>query len=67
MKDPKLLDLYSDYLLSSFRMVTATGMSELLDHGISHDKISRFLGQEALILKTTGVVLNDWCAKCGAS
>lgn len=47
MKDPKLLDLYSDYLLSSFRMVTATGMSELLDHGISHDKISRFLGQEA--------------------
>lgn len=51
MKDPKILDLYSDYLISSFRMVTATGMSELLDHGLSHDKISRFLGQEAFDAK----------------
>jgi hypothetical protein len=42
MKDPKLLDLYSDYLLASFRMATATGLSELTDQALSHDKISRF-------------------------
>ena len=42
MKDPKLLALYSDYLLASFRMATATGLSELTDQALSHDKISRF-------------------------
>ena len=51
MKDPKLLDLYSDYLLASFRMATATGLSELTDHVLSHDKISRFLGQEEFTSK----------------
>lgn len=51
MKDPKLLDLYSDYLLASFRMATATGLSELTDQALSHDKISRFLGQEAFTQK----------------
>lgn len=51
MKDPKLLDLYTDYLISSFRMATATGLSELTDLAISHDKISRFLGQEAFTSK----------------
>ncbi|MCY4605689.1 MAG: IS701 family transposase, partial [Gemmatimonadetes bacterium] len=29
--DKKLLDLYSDYLLSSFGATTATGLSSLLD------------------------------------
>lgn len=51
MKDPKLLDLYSDYLLASFRMATATGLSELTDQALSHDKISRFLGQEEFTSK----------------
>ena len=51
MPDPKLLDLYSDYLLASFRMATATGLSELTDQALSHDKISRFLGQEAFTAK----------------
>lgn len=51
MKDPKLLDLYSDYLIASFRMATATGLSELTDQALSHDKISRFLGQEAFTSK----------------
>lgn len=51
MKDVKLLDLYSDYLLASFRMATATGLSELTDFYLSHDKISRFLGQEAFTQK----------------
>jgi hypothetical protein len=38
-----LLELYSDYLLSSFAQITATGLSELLDHEVSHDQITRFL------------------------
>jgi hypothetical protein len=38
-----LLDLYSDYLISSFGQTTATGMSETLDGAISHDDITRFL------------------------
>jgi hypothetical protein len=37
------MDLYTDYLLSSFEQVTATGLSNLLDGSISHDKITRFL------------------------
>lgn len=39
----KMLDLYSDYLLSSFQQTTATGLSRLTDGQISHDKISRYL------------------------
>lgn len=38
-----LLDLYSDYLLSSFEQTTATGLSNLTEGGVSHDKVSRFL------------------------
>jgi hypothetical protein len=43
--DKALLDLYSDYLLSSFSLTTATGLSSLLDNAYSHDQITRFLGQ----------------------
>ncbi|MDR2058139.1 MAG: transposase [Dysgonamonadaceae bacterium] len=39
----KEMDLYSDYLLSSFAQVTATGLSKLLDGAVSHDKITRML------------------------
>ncbi len=46
MKDEKLFDLYSDYLISSFGQTTATGLSALLDHEISHDAIQRFLSVE---------------------
>jgi hypothetical protein len=35
--------LYSDYLISSFALVTATGLSRLLDNAFSHDQITRFL------------------------
>ena len=42
MKNP-LLDLYSDYLISSFALITATGLSHLLDNAYSHDQITRFL------------------------
>lgn len=42
----QLLDLYSDYLLSSFSYTTATGLSSVLDSQVSHDKITRFLSAE---------------------
>jgi hypothetical protein len=42
----ELLDLYSDYLLSSFGATTATGLSALLEGEISHDKVTRFLSSE---------------------
>ncbi len=38
-----LLELYSDYLISSFGQTTATGLSQLLDHTVSHDQITLFL------------------------
>jgi DDE superfamily endonuclease len=38
-----LLDLYSDYLISSFGQTTATGLSALLDGDVSHDQVTRFL------------------------
>lgn len=42
----ELLEIYSDYLISSFSYTTATGLSGLLEGAISHDKITRFLGTE---------------------
>jgi hypothetical protein len=42
----KLLDLYTDYLISSFGPVTATGLARLLDGQVSHDQITRFLAGE---------------------
>lgn len=38
-----IFDLYVNYLLSSFGSVTATGLSDLVDRQISHDKITRML------------------------
>ena len=43
----RLLDIYTDYLLSSFGATTATGLSQLLPE-ISHDQITRFLAQKPL-------------------
>lgn len=51
MKSPELLDIYSDYLIASFSLATATGLSHLLDNGYSHDRISRFLAQETFSQK----------------
>lgn len=39
----KILDLYTDYLLSSFGQTSATGLSNLVDNSIKHDTITRFL------------------------
>lgn len=38
-----LLDLYTDYLLSSYGKTTATGLSNVLEGSVSHDKITRLL------------------------
>lgn len=38
-----MLDLYTDYLLSSFGQTSATGLSNLVDGSIQHDSITRFL------------------------
>ena len=39
----KLLDFYTDYLISSTSQTSATGLSRLSDNTISHDSITRFL------------------------
>ena len=46
MKKPNL-DLYTDYLLSTFGAATATGLSAMVEGDVSHDQVTRFLsGQE---------------------
>ena len=50
--DKNLLDLYSDYLLSSFGPTTATGLSALLEGQVSHDQVTRFLSGDAYTSKT---------------
>ncbi len=41
------LELYTDYLLSSFGATTATGLSAMVGGDVSHDRITRFLsGQD---------------------
>lgn len=46
MASEKLLDLYSDYLISGFGQTTATGLSALLNGEISHESVQRFLAGE---------------------
>lgn len=48
MNNLELLDLYTDYLVASFGPVTSTGLSELLDKAVSHDRISRMLSSQEL-------------------
>src|SRR5947209_20337358 len=43
-----LLELYFDYLLSTFSHATATGLSKLTNGEVSHDKITRFLSEKEL-------------------
>src|SRR6266849_3238730 len=44
--DKSILDIYTDYLISSFGQTTATGLSALLGGTLSHDRISRFLNDQ---------------------
>lgn len=45
MKKPGL-DLYTDYLLSTFGAATATGLSAMVDGDVSHDQVTRFLSAQ---------------------
>lgn len=44
--DTKVFDVYTDYLMTSTSQTTATGLSEVLDGEISHDRITRFLSSK---------------------
>ena len=48
----QILDLYSDYLLSSFGQTTATGLARMVNNRISHDQITRMLSSEKMTAKT---------------
>ncbi len=47
----EILDLYSDYLLSSFGQTTATGLAQLVDGAISHDQVTRMLSSPRMSSK----------------
>ena len=47
-----LMDLYTDYLISSFGQTTATGLSSLLDGRLSHDQITTFLSESCFDSKS---------------
>jgi hypothetical protein len=47
-----LIDLYTDYLISSFSNTTATGLSSIVDGCISHDQITTFFVLLQLELET---------------
>jgi hypothetical protein len=44
--DKTMLDIYTDYLISSFGQASATALSRMLDGKISHDAVTRFLASE---------------------
>ena len=46
-----ILDLYSDYLISSFGPTTATGLAELMEGAISHDQVTRMLSSPKMTSK----------------
>lgn len=48
MTNKELLDLYSEYLISSFGQTTGTGLAGLLEGEVSHDQIQRMLGKTGL-------------------
>jgi hypothetical protein len=48
MTNKELLDLYSEYLISSFGYTTGTGLAALLEGQISHDQVQRFLAGERM-------------------
>jgi hypothetical protein len=48
------LDLYTDYLLSTFGAATATGLSAMVEGDVSHDQITKFLSAQEYTSKTCG-------------
>jgi len=51
----KILDLYTDYLLSSFGQTSATGLSHLVDGAVKHDTFTRFLSNSNFTSKNLWV------------
>ncbi len=47
-----LLDLYTDYLISSFGQTSATDLSRLVDNAIGHDQVTRLLAHSDFTGKT---------------
>lgn len=60
MNDKELLDIYTDYLISSFGLTTGTGLSLVLDGAISHDRLQRFLGSSAKSGKDLWLVVKPY-------
>ena len=52
----EILDLYTDYLISSFCQTTATGLSRLMNGDVSHDQVSRMLASPKMTSR-------DWWLK----
>ena len=50
-----LINLYTDFLISSFSRTTATGLSSIVDGCLSHDQITTFLAESNLDSKSLGV------------
>ena len=42
----KMLDLYTDHLMTCPKYATATGLSATLDNKITHDKVTQFLASD---------------------
>ncbi len=59
----QILDLYSDYLLSSFGQTTATGLSRLLEGEISHDQVTRMLSSPKITSKAWWKLVKSRCAR----
>lgn len=52
------LELYTDYLPSTFGQTTATGHSAMVDSDLSHDRITRFYLSANTARKIYGYKLN---------
>lgn len=63
----ELLELYTDYLISSFSSTTATGLSSMLEGAISHDKITRFLSYEQYSSKDFWYLVKSFVRKIESS
>ena len=59
-----MLELYSDYIISSFGKITATGLAEVLDETISHDKTTRWLGERDLSSKDWWLLIKPIVREC---
>src|SRR4051794_14399399 len=59
----ELVDLYTDYLLSSCGPATATGMSAALDNRISHDIVTDLLNSDYISSKQLWATVKPMCAE----